>query len=330
MLSRASSCLVLAAAMMVASSAATDATPKRLAGIQGKRDNDAVGWTEMYINYAGDWPIVPNDDGYVLNDRNRQHLHVYTPPNAKGPVPVLFWSHGNPGSANSGVDSFLIPEASRAGYAVVSWESVTPLSDDVRELNQCQTDLELAMNWVVANGADYNLSSEDWIVGGRSRGSLCSWTSAHSGRGAIKGMYLYGALPLLEESAWEGGELTGTVTSNSPPAYFAYGQCCPKPIITSGPDKCIVYKEDNPQKEDIHNPRNGQRIVNRYEELKMGEDITLTDCMIRDLGAASNPLYYFSTFVESLGEDSPFSGAVSESPSLLVFIGAVAALRTFF
>merc|ERR1712154_411500 len=109
-------------------------------------------------------------------------------------------------------------------------------------------------------------------------------------RTAIRGMYLYGALPLEDEESWANGELVGQVTTDSPPAYFAYGPCCPKPIVYEGEDKCDIGG-------DIHNPRNGQRIVDRYTELGMADDITLTDCMV-DRG--EQPLHYFADFVESL------------------------------
>lgn len=287
-------------------------------------------WTHMFVPYDDYGPIVPTPPGagYSLNDPNRKHLHIYTPPNAQGPFPVLFWGHGNPGNANAGIDSWMVPGVADTGYAIVSWESVTPIKSPDDTL-QCQADFELVMDWVEAKGAEYNLSSEEWIVGGRSRGTICSWFGAHSERGAVKGMYLYGALPLELDEMWEVSNILDAVTTSSKPAYFAYGPCCPKPIIVEGPNRCVVYQDDNPSKIDIHNPRNGQRIVNRYQQLGMDEKINLTDCMVRD-GTSGNLLHYFPSFVKSLKDDDDDdlnSGGLSVSPSLLVsFGGAMAAL----
>ena len=77
-------------------------------------------------------------------------------------------------------------------------------------------------------------------MGGASRGSMCSITRTLSGIDEIKGIYMLGALP--KQEVWP----TALVTLDSPPIQFAYGPCCPKPIITTGADKCVVFKEDDP------------------------------------------------------------------------------------
>ena len=312
----ASTCrLVLAAAMMVRLTANAE-------------------WTHMFVPYDGDDSVIvpaPEGDGYALNDINRKHLHIYTPPGAAaaGPVPVLFWAHGNGGDADAGMKTWMIPGLADTGYAILSWESVTPIASPEDTL-QCQADFELVMDWVVAKGAEYNLSSEEWIVGGRSRGSVCSWFGAHSERNAIKGMYLYGALPLELQEMWDESNILPAVTTDSKPAYFTYGPCCPKPITIEGPNMCVVYQDDQPTKIDIHNPRNGQRIVNRYEELGMDEKITLTDCMDRD-GTSDNILYYFPTFLKSLDDlDDLNAGVVSVPPFLLVTMFGVTFAAAFF
>jgi len=260
---------------------------------------DLAYWTETYVPYDGDEPIVPNACGYKANNPNRKHLHIALPANhtnASAPAPVLIFGHGNGGFASEMIQSDY-QYALRLGYAVVSWESVTPIVPDENENDTvvCLADFELVMDWVVANGPSYGMSTDDWIVGGRSRGTICSWSGANSGRPAIKGMYMYNALPVEDEESWADGALLGFITTeNSPPAYLPYGPCCPTPIIYEGDDACYIGS-------DIHNPRNGQRIVDRYTELGMADEVTLYQCMeMEDL----RPLYFFGTFVESLdGEE---------------------------
>jgi len=276
-------------------------------------DENLQYWNETYIPYDSTDAIVPDACGYAFDDPNRKHLHIAMPSTSSDsvPAPVLFWAHGNGGTAAQGISTILLPGVAGTDYAIVGWESITAISG-VNSTQQCQADFELVMDWVVAHGEDYNLSTEDWIVGGRSRGSICSWVGANSDRPAIKGMYLYGALPLEDEESWENGEIVGEVTTDSPPAYFAYGPCCPKPIEYEGEDKCVL--DDG----DIHNPRNGQRIVDRYTELGMEDNITLTDCMVIN---GSQPLHYFVPFVETLdgggagGEPTGSPTADDEDPT---------------
>ena len=83
-----------------------------------------------------------------------------------------------------------------AGYALISWESITAIKDSEDTL-QCQADHELVMKWIVANADAYNLDASNIIMGGRSRGSVISWPLANAKNEpyTIKGIYMYNALP---------------------------------------------------------------------------------------------------------------------------------------
>ena len=74
-------------------------------------------------------------------------------------------------------------------YSLVGWESVSTISDTA-DLTTCQSDLALVMGWLNENAGLYNLDVNNIIMGGRSRGSMCSWMSAHSGDAGIKGIYM--------------------------------------------------------------------------------------------------------------------------------------------
>jgi len=251
-------------------------------------------WTESYIPYGDADSITPNLTGYLLDDPNRQHLHIYTPNASAADIPVLFWAHGNGGLASQSIMDFERSDVAETGYGLVSWESVTRIGS-AADTEQCQADFELVMEWVSANGADYGLSTEQWIVGGRSRGTACSWLGANNyftDREAIEGIYLYNALPISNETQL--AQLVALVTTDTAPAYLPYGPCCPKPIVVSGDDKCDIG-------DDIHNPLNGQRIVDRYAELGMAADITLTDCMEKN---GTNVMHYFATLVDYIDEQA--------------------------
>lgn len=267
---------------------------------------DLAYWTETYVPYDSDEPIVPNACGYTRDDPNRKHLFIALPANDSTlPAPVLLFGHGNGGFASEMIQSDF-QYALALGYAVVSWESVTPIvpGESDNDTVTCTADFELVMDWVAANGADYGMSTDDWIVGGRSRGTACSWAGANSDREAIQGMYMYNALPIEDAESWADGAILAQVTTDSPPAYLPYGPCCPTPIIYEGDDACYIGS-------DIHNPRNGQRIVDRYTELGMSEEVTLTQCMDKN---GSRPLYYFGTFVDSL-DATPAPIGASPAPT---------------
>lgn len=232
-----------------------------------------------------------HEDGFKLDDPKRQHLHIYHNAGASKPTPFYIFAHGNGGKAAMLTTAGkIIDDVAREGYSTVSWESVQRIQTTA-DLQTCQSDLALVMGWLNENAGLYNLDVNNIIMGGRSRGSMCSWMSAHSGDPGIKGIYMHSALPNEQTATF-----IDAVTANSPPAYLPYNTECPKPIKQDC--RSCRFPETGPTcKEDIHNPRYGQQVVERYIELGIGDNITLTDGMSK---AGFRPMYYFSDFVQIL------------------------------
>jgi len=228
---------------------------------------EATTWTEKFIPYNGGDDSSFGDFGpYSLTDPLRQHLHfLQTPSSIDEPSPVFFWSHQNGGDAID-VDSSYLEIIANSSYSVISWESVS-LVKSPEDIEVCWSDFDLVWEWFHANAAQLNLDPNSVVIGGRSRGSACSWPMAHNQNPEIKGIYMYNALP---NGVWgEGSPWLEDVTAGSPPAHLVYGPECEKPIR---PD-C----EPSPDRDDGHNPRNGQKIVDRYTDLGMTSTIRLTD-----------------------------------------------------
>jgi len=237
---------------------------------------EAATWTEMFIPY-NNGNIQPVYSGpYGLDDPKRQHLHLLqtTPQQQQPSSPVFFHAHGNGGDSDLTRDKLDI--FVNAGYSIISWESVGLISTP-EDVETCWSDFDLVWSWFQANAVQYNFDPEYVVIGGRSRGSICSWPMAHSLKPAIRGYYMNGALP-LPDSAWDdennNNPWVEMVTADSPQAYLAYDPECPKPILQT----C----EPSPNPNDIHNPRRGQTIVDRYNDLGIAERITLVDGMAND------------------------------------------------
>jgi len=233
---------------------------------------EATDWTEKFIPYNMSEAGPPgNGYPYALDDPQRQHLHIFQAPSPNNkPTPVYFNSHGNSGRA-SGVSGDDMDMFANAGYSIISWESVTTIAS-IEDVDICWSDFNVVWEWFQANAVLRNLDPDSVVIGGRSRGSVCSWPMAHSQKTAIRGLYMYNALPgeITDElSPGEPSPLVEAVTAGSPPAYLAYGPECPKPIMQN----CMT----SPEPGDIHNPKYGQIIVDRYTELGMASMIQLTD-----------------------------------------------------
>jgi len=251
------------------------------AGCQGQ----VAPWTETYVPYVDSSLVVRAEDfPYLLDDPKRQHLFILQP-DSQIPTPVYVFAHGNGGKASDGG----FGPVAQAGYTVVSWESVTAIKSP-EDTQQCIADLALVMIWIKNNAATYNLDTNSIIMGGRSRGSVCSWATAQGNNPAIKGIYMYNALP----SATGIDGLVSLVTKDGPPCYFAYGPECPKPIEQD----CLP----SPNPNDIHNPKHGQKVVDAYAALGLGSQITLTDGLTN--AGTSSVFQYFSVFVASLDASS--------------------------
>lgn len=117
---------------------------------------------------------------------------------------------------------------------------------------------------------------------------------AHSQKPEIKGIYMSNALP--DGRVWGPDANQGSstiweevITTNSPPAYLVFKPECPKPIQQN----CVP----SPDRGDIHNPKNGQTIVNRYNDLGIESKIKLIDGLTNK---GINEFDFFPEFVASL------------------------------
>jgi hypothetical protein len=218
---------------------------------------------------------------------DRQWLNIHLADTAE-PAPVYIFAHGNGGTAN-GMSQGEVDTIADEGYTTVSWESV-PNVNSSADLDTVWSDAQLVFDWVRANAMTYNMDPDNIIIGGRSRGSGGSWPLAQSGHPAIKGIYMYNALP---DGFWQSPELWTPlvdVSVNSPPTYFAFG----------------------PTPEDInnHNPVNAYPVRDEYIEL--GIDFTLTDGMWNDFQDGNGNwqnggeiMHYFPDFIETLESPAP-------------------------
>ncbi len=189
---------------------------------------------------------------------NRQWMNIALPDTTE-PSGIYFWAHaagGTPYSlSRASADAML-----NNGFAVVSWGSLSQLGDE-EGLQTAWSDAQVVFDFVRANAAIWNMDPDKIIIGGRSRGSIVSWKLAHSAHSAIKGIYMYNALP---QSVWQNGNDSWVydVTEDSPPTYLVYGP-------TWGD-------------EDGHRPDNVLPIQDRYEALGIGDRFTLYQDMWGD------------------------------------------------
>lgn len=264
---------------------------------------NAAIFTEMYIPYnenADTDSLTFGDFGpYTFDDPLRQHLHLFLvngDANNDGtpPSPVLLWAHANGGTADN-LSRKDIQEIARAGYNIITWESVTKVSGEV-DGTTCFEDFELVWEWYQNHAVDYNMDPNYAIVGGRSRGSACSWLLAHDpSKPQVRGIYMYNALPDQSwpstvprlETPW-----VTSVTEQSPPIFLGYGPECPRPITQD----CVP----SPDQFDKHNPRNGQTILDQYEQVGLASMSGLADGFHNKGIGVFGPFPKFATFLESV------------------------------
>ena len=191
----------------------------------------------------------------------RQFLDIYIAPSTC-PTPVYFNAHGNGG--NTGLPSSMVDSLKALGVSIVSWESLTSVNTPL-QVDTGWKDAELMFSWVKSNASQYNFDTNQFIVGGSSRGSILSWKYGHRKNPATLGLYMYNALPdgVWADSSWWYPTLE--VNADSPPVFFAYRY---EPGITT----------------DIHDPIHGIAIMNEYDRLGIGD----RDTLIHSLEYSSN------------------------------------------
>jgi hypothetical protein len=249
-------------------------------------------WTEKWLPYNGMNRAKFGQHGpYTANNPLRQHIDLYCCPSNQ-PTPVYFYAHSN-GANVGGLSGKRLKIIGSTGFSVISWESVSNPKSQT-DYDTCLKDFELLWSWFKKNAAKYNLDPNYVVIGGRSRGTAISWLMAHSQKPEIKGIYMHDALP---DNAWNKASVRRgsstiweeVITANSPQAYLLYGQECTKPICQN----CVP----SPNPKDIHNPKHGQTIVNRYTKLGIQSKIKMIDGLVNK---GMNMIDFFPEFVASL------------------------------
>lgn len=199
---------------------------------------------------------------YDKGENNWLNLYLT---DSKFPTPVYIWAHPNSDgkklpSAND-MPKPLVQKLIDNKIAVISWESV-PQVQNTDDLKICQEDLESVYRWIVNNGDKYNFDLNQLFIGGASRGSVIVWKFINQNPEKIKGAYLVQALP---RGAW------------------AYESINPLSYINDKSPEIILSYRDPMDTKDGHTPLNGQKIVDKYIEIGIGNRIKLYHSQGKDL-----------------------------------------------
>ncbi len=218
---------------------------------------------------AQDFPAVP------YGPEARQFADIYIAPSTT-PTPVYIDAHSNGGT--TALPSSMTSDLTSRGISIVAWESLTSVNN-FQEIQTGWDDAELMLAWVKENATTYNFDTTCLFIGGSSRGSILSWKIGHSGDPDIKGLYMYNALPdgvWLDSTIWYA---PNEVTVNSPPIFFVY--------------------RFEPGTNDIHDPENGLIIMDKYDELGIGDRDTIIHSISQ---TGNNDRYQFlGDFIQSVG-----------------------------
>lgn len=242
--------------------------------------------TALYSAYGQDFDQIP------YGPEDRQFLDIYIAPSAS-PTPVYFDAHGNGGTTN--MPNSIINDLKAIGVSTIAWESLT----SVNTPEQVQTgwdDAELMLQWVKDNAETYNFDTTCLIIGGSSRGSILSWKIGHNNNSNVKGLYMYNALP---DGVWA-----------SPSWWYA-----PDEVTVESPPLFFVYRFE-PGTTDIHDPENGMIIMDKYDELGIGDRDTLIHSI--SLTENNDKYQFLVDFVLSIGCASStvdVESIVEETPS---------------
>lgn len=207
--------------------------------------------------FSQDYPHVK------YGNLERQYMDIYVAPSTC-PTPVYFDAHGNGG--NTSMPISIVNSLKSKGISIVAWESLTTIQN-ATDILTGWADIELMFSWVKANAAKYNLDTNNFIIGGSSRGSILSWKYGQKPNPNVKGLYMYNALPSVWEDStnwWPPND----VTVSAPPIIFVYLR---EPGCSSDPI--------NP---DIHDPNNGYKIMDRYNSLGIGKRDTLIHSLYKN------------------------------------------------
>ena len=192
---------------------------------------------------------IPSHAHVSYGPEERQWLNLYLPSSDK-PTPVFIYAHHNGSTADDVKKSWATPTLAD-GTAIVSWESIAKVKG-ISDFQKCAADAKVMFAWVKMNAATYNFDIDKIIIGGQSRGSFVSWQLAHSQDRGIIGIYMGQALPGRSFN----DRLLEPITKKSPPIFLAYRK---EPGVVG----------------DNHDPAHGQKVLDRYEHLGIGESAEL-------------------------------------------------------
>jgi len=188
---------------------------------------------------------TPTHSKVSYGPEDRQWLNLYLP-SGSDPVPVFIYAHPNGSTADYVKNSWADPTVA-AGTAIVSWESIAKVKG-MSDFQTCTADAKVMFAWVKKNAATYNFDINKIFIGGQSRGSFVSWELALSRGPAIVGIYMGQALPGKTFNE----RLLEPITKKAPPIFLAYRK---EPGVVG----------------DNHDPAHGQRVVERYKQLGIGD-----------------------------------------------------------
>jgi acetyl esterase/lipase len=190
-----------------------------------------------------DYYHLPYSDRKPYNILN---VYLAEKPKDGKPTPLYVYAHANGGTLDN--FNYGAKRLTSAGISVISWESVVFMQNSA-DFKESQEDFKVVMDYVIANASKYNIDTNKIVVGGSSRGSFISWDHSHQSKGRIKGVYSTGALgdPMM----WVGWDPRDAIHVDSPPFIFTY------PAL--------------PGDGNVHNPKSGKLIKEKYEELGIGE-----------------------------------------------------------
>ena len=233
-----------------------------------------VNYLLLLLLFIGSYAFAQDFSGVSYGPEERQFLDIYLGQSAT-PTPVYFDAHGNGG--NTALPSSITNQLTSQGVSIVAWESLTSINTPGEVLTGWD-DADLMLAWVKENAATYNFDTTCLFIGGSSRGSILSWKIGHRDPN-VRGLYMYNALPdgIWVDSSW--WYAPNDVTVDSPPLFFVY--------------------RFEPGTNDIHDPENGMIIMDRYDELGIGDRDTLIHS-ISDTD--NNDRYQFlADFIQSVG-----------------------------
>ena len=188
---------------------------------------------------------TPTQPKVSYGPEDRQWLNLYLPSGSE-PAPVFIYAHHNGSTADDVKSSWADPTVA-AGTAIVSWESIARVQG-LSDFQRCVADAKVMFAWVKENAATYNFDIDKIFIGGQSRGSFVSWELAHSRDPGIVGIYMGQALPGRTFNE----RLLEPITKSAPPIFLAYRK---EPGVVG----------------DIHDPAHGQKVLERYKELGIGD-----------------------------------------------------------